>query len=151
MTAATATERRVLPRGWGDLFLQLGIWFGFLAAYQVVRGIADRPVVITVGRASRHVPVGIERGAALPVTQSERLVKGGRVGRCRSPLHCIAVLATSCHTDNRRKNAAGKDRRFRRPHAASLAKCGPFANLPTPLLRRCLMLPQQLVGRFAHA
>ena len=42
MTAATATERRVLPRGWGDLFLQLGIWFGFLAAYQVVRGIADR-------------------------------------------------------------------------------------------------------------
>jgi membrane-associated phospholipid phosphatase len=42
MTAATATERRVLPRGWGDLFLQLAIWFGFLAAYQVVRGIADR-------------------------------------------------------------------------------------------------------------
>jgi membrane-associated phospholipid phosphatase len=42
VTAATATERRVLPRGWGDLFLQLGIWFGFLAAYQVVRGIADR-------------------------------------------------------------------------------------------------------------
>ncbi len=41
-TAATATERRVLPRGWGDLFLQLAIWFGFLAAYQVVRGIADR-------------------------------------------------------------------------------------------------------------
>jgi len=42
VTVATATERRVLPRGWGDLFLQLGIWFGFLAAYQVVRGIADR-------------------------------------------------------------------------------------------------------------
>ena len=42
MTAATAAERRVLPRGWGDLFLQLGIWFGFLAAYQVARGMADR-------------------------------------------------------------------------------------------------------------
>jgi membrane-associated phospholipid phosphatase len=42
MTAATAAERRVLPRGWGDLFLQLGIWFGFLAAYQVARGVADR-------------------------------------------------------------------------------------------------------------
>ena len=38
MTAATATHRRVLPRGWGDLLLQLGIWFGFLAAYQVARG-----------------------------------------------------------------------------------------------------------------
>ena len=42
MTAATATERRCLPRGWGDLLLQLAIWFGFLAAYQVARGVADR-------------------------------------------------------------------------------------------------------------
>jgi membrane-associated phospholipid phosphatase len=42
MTAATAAERRVLPRGWPDLLLQLAIWFGFLAAYQVVRGMADR-------------------------------------------------------------------------------------------------------------
>jgi membrane-associated phospholipid phosphatase len=42
MTSATAAERRVLPRGWGDLFLQLAIWFGFLAAYQVARGMADR-------------------------------------------------------------------------------------------------------------
>jgi membrane-associated phospholipid phosphatase len=30
-----------LPRGPGDLALQLGIWFGFLLAYQVARGIAD--------------------------------------------------------------------------------------------------------------
>jgi membrane-associated phospholipid phosphatase len=42
MTATSAAERRVLPRGWGDLFLQLAIWFGFLAAYQVARGMADR-------------------------------------------------------------------------------------------------------------
>jgi membrane-associated phospholipid phosphatase len=43
MNATTTTaERRVLPRGWGDLFLQLAIWFGFLAAYQVARGVADR-------------------------------------------------------------------------------------------------------------
>jgi membrane-associated phospholipid phosphatase len=42
MSAATVAERRFLPRGWGDLFLQLAIWFGFLAAYQVVRGMADR-------------------------------------------------------------------------------------------------------------
>jgi membrane-associated phospholipid phosphatase len=35
-------ERKILPRGWGDLILQLAIWFGFLAAYQVARGIADR-------------------------------------------------------------------------------------------------------------
>jgi hypothetical protein len=31
-----------LPRGWLDLGRQLGIWFGFLALYQVARGIADR-------------------------------------------------------------------------------------------------------------
>jgi len=31
-----------LPRGWSDLGLQLAIWFGFLGAYQVVRGFADR-------------------------------------------------------------------------------------------------------------
>ena len=35
-------ERKVLPRGWGDLVLQIAIWFGFLAAYQVARGVADR-------------------------------------------------------------------------------------------------------------
>jgi membrane-associated phospholipid phosphatase len=42
MSAATVAERRFLPRGWADLFLQLAIWFGFLAAYQVARGMADR-------------------------------------------------------------------------------------------------------------
>ena len=34
--------RQVLPYGWGDLFLQLGIWLGFVLAYQVARGLADR-------------------------------------------------------------------------------------------------------------
>lgn len=33
---------RLLPRGWRDLGLQIGIWFGFLGLYQVVRGLADR-------------------------------------------------------------------------------------------------------------
>jgi hypothetical protein len=32
---------RVMPRGFGDFFLQLGVWFGFLFAYQIARGIAD--------------------------------------------------------------------------------------------------------------
>jgi membrane-associated phospholipid phosphatase len=32
----------VLPRGWADFGRQVAIWFGFLAAYQVARGIADR-------------------------------------------------------------------------------------------------------------
>ncbi|MFL5931933.1 MAG: phosphatase PAP2 family protein [Gaiellaceae bacterium] len=42
MSTATVAQRRFLPRGWTDLFVQLGIWFGFLAAYQVARGMADR-------------------------------------------------------------------------------------------------------------
>jgi hypothetical protein len=31
---------RAMPRGFGDFFLQLGIWFGFLFAYQIARGLA---------------------------------------------------------------------------------------------------------------
>jgi hypothetical protein len=42
MSAVVAAGRRYLPRGWSDLGLQVAIWFGFLAIYQVVRGFADR-------------------------------------------------------------------------------------------------------------
>jgi membrane-associated phospholipid phosphatase len=42
MTAALAAGRRYLPRGYADFALQLLIWFGFLLAYQVARGVADR-------------------------------------------------------------------------------------------------------------
>ncbi len=40
--AAAPAERRFLPRGWADLGFQLSLWFGFLLAYQVARGVADR-------------------------------------------------------------------------------------------------------------
>jgi len=42
MTAAIAAGRRFLPRGYADFGLQMLIWFGFLLAYQVARGLADR-------------------------------------------------------------------------------------------------------------
>jgi membrane-associated phospholipid phosphatase len=42
MTAALAAGRRFLPRGYADFGLQVLIWFGFLLAYQVARGVADR-------------------------------------------------------------------------------------------------------------
>src|ERR671923_595118 len=42
MTAAIAAGRRFLPRGYADFARQLLIWFGFLLAYQVARGVADR-------------------------------------------------------------------------------------------------------------
>ena len=42
MTAAIDAGRRYLPRGYADFARQLLIWFGFLLAYQVARGMADR-------------------------------------------------------------------------------------------------------------
>src|SRR6266581_1872926 len=42
MTAAIAAGRRLFPRGYADFGYQLLIWFGFLAAYQLARGVADR-------------------------------------------------------------------------------------------------------------
>ena len=42
MSAAVAAGRRVLPRGYADFARQLLIWFGFIFAYQLARGLADR-------------------------------------------------------------------------------------------------------------
>jgi membrane-associated phospholipid phosphatase len=42
MTAAIAAGRRFLPRGYADFGLQVVIWFGFLLAHQIARGLADR-------------------------------------------------------------------------------------------------------------
>ena len=39
-SAVAAVGRRYLPRGWTHFGLQIVIWFGFLAAYQVARGLA---------------------------------------------------------------------------------------------------------------
>jgi len=41
-SAVAAVGRRYLPKGWSHFWLQLGIWFGFLAVYQLARGVADR-------------------------------------------------------------------------------------------------------------
>jgi membrane-associated phospholipid phosphatase len=41
-TAIAHIGRRYLPRGWSDLFRQLLIWFGFIFAYQIARGVAAR-------------------------------------------------------------------------------------------------------------
>src|SRR4029078_3886882 len=59
MSTLVSAGRRVLPRGWADFCRPLAIWFGFLALYQVARGIADRnpPKAFDNGL---HV-IGIER------------------------------------------------------------------------------------------
>src|SRR5256885_3096269 len=42
MSTAVAAGRRFLPRGYADFALQLLVWFGFIFAYQIARGLADR-------------------------------------------------------------------------------------------------------------
>jgi membrane-associated phospholipid phosphatase len=59
MTTLTQASRRVLPRGWGDLLRQVAIWFGFLLAYQLARGIADRDPARAFENGMRVI--GIER------------------------------------------------------------------------------------------
>ena len=83
MSAFVAAGRRVLPRGWTDLGRQLAIWFGFLAAYQLARGVADRNPPQAFQN-SLHV-IGIERHAhALIELTLQRVVDGS---------HWLAVLA----------------------------------------------------------
>jgi membrane-associated phospholipid phosphatase len=55
-----ARIERALPRGWGDLALQLGIWFGFGLVYQLARGLADRSA-LEAFQNGRHV-IDVERG-----------------------------------------------------------------------------------------
>ena len=54
--------RRLLPRGWRDLALQLGIWFGFLLLYQLVRGVADRDPAVAFANGLKIIH--FERNAA---------------------------------------------------------------------------------------
>ena len=42
VSTVVAAGRRYLPRGWADFGRQLAIWFGFVFAYQLARGFADR-------------------------------------------------------------------------------------------------------------
>jgi membrane-associated phospholipid phosphatase len=78
VSVLVSAGRRVLPSGWADFGRQLAIWFGFLGAYQIARGIADRnpPRAFENGL---HV-IGIERhaGALFEVTL-QRLVDGSEV------------------------------------------------------------------------
>lgn len=79
MSSVAATERRVLPRGWFDLFRQVLIWFGFILAYQVARGVADRSPSVAFENArgvidfERHV-TGLWELSLQSWTQSSHLL-----------------------------------------------------------------------------
>jgi membrane-associated phospholipid phosphatase len=78
MSVLVSAGRRVLPRGYADFGRQLVIWFAFLGAYQLARGIADRnpPKAFENGL---HV-IGIEQHAhALFELSLQRLVDGSQL------------------------------------------------------------------------
>jgi membrane-associated phospholipid phosphatase len=78
VSVLVAAGRRVLPRGWGDFGRQLAIWFGFLAAYQVARGIADRDPPRAFDNGLQVI--GIERHThALFELTLQRVVDGSQV------------------------------------------------------------------------
>jgi membrane-associated phospholipid phosphatase len=54
---SVAAEGRLLPRGWLDLCRQILIWFGFILAYQVARGIADHSPAIAFENARDVIDV----------------------------------------------------------------------------------------------
>jgi membrane-associated phospholipid phosphatase len=57
VTAAVATGRRFLPRGYADFALQIVIWFGFLGAYQLARGVADRNPAVAFQNGLRVIDI----------------------------------------------------------------------------------------------
>jgi membrane-associated phospholipid phosphatase len=57
MASLAARSHHVLPRGWRDLLLQLGIWFGFILAYQIPRGIADRSPAVAFKNAQGVIDI----------------------------------------------------------------------------------------------
>jgi membrane-associated phospholipid phosphatase len=78
VSAFVAAGRRYLPRGWADLGRQIAIWFGFLAAYQLARGVADRNPADAFQN-GLHV-IGIERHThALIELTLQRAVDGSQL------------------------------------------------------------------------
>src|SRR5947208_13174637 len=80
MTAAIAAGRRLLPRGYAELARQLLIWFGFLVAYQVARGVADRDPARAFANGWRVIDleqrfVGLGELTLQGWTQSSRLLE----------------------------------------------------------------------------
>ncbi len=73
--------RQILPQGWGDLWLQVGIWLAFVGAYQLARGVADRSPTEalangrTVMDIERSLHSLVERDLQRVVTESGALVE----------------------------------------------------------------------------
>jgi len=66
---------RQLPRGWGHFGLQLAIWMGFYAVYQVARGAADRSVVAAFDHGREIIEFQYQTGSLIELSL-QQLVEG---------------------------------------------------------------------------
>ena len=66
-----------LPHGRGDLLRQLTIWFGFVVAYQIARGLADRGSTEAFANAHRLVRVEERLGALVEPDVQRPVVETG--------------------------------------------------------------------------
>ena len=89
MTSVVAAGRRYLPRGYADLARQLVIWFGFLFAYQIARGLADR-----------NPSKAFENGFRVVDVAAVSLRRRGRRGRLRQPGLRAVLLVVRPHPDH---------------------------------------------------
>ena len=55
MERVAALGRKVLPRGWRDFGLQIGIWFGFYFTYLAVRHLTDRDPLKAMANGARVI------------------------------------------------------------------------------------------------
>jgi membrane-associated phospholipid phosphatase len=78
MSAFALAGRRFLPRGWLDLFRQVAIWFGFLLAYQLARGVADRDPTAAFSNGLKVIDIERHANAFVEITL-QQLIDGSHV------------------------------------------------------------------------
>jgi membrane-associated phospholipid phosphatase len=76
MSGTTADTGRWLPRGWAHFGLQIAIWMGFYAAYQVARGAADRSSVGAAFQNGREIIEFQYRTGSLIEIPLQHMVEG---------------------------------------------------------------------------
>lgn len=68
---------RAMPNGYRDFLLQLGIWFGFLLAYQLARGVADQDRGTAFDNGRLLIDLERDLGALVEVRLQEAVLSAG--------------------------------------------------------------------------
>ena len=128
--AVVDAGRRYLPRGWSHFGLQLVIWFGFLGAYQIARGLAPHDPARAFANGLRVIAWEQTHAHHLIEVSFQNLAASSRL-LARLP---FAASAVAFSEDGRRVLASGT-------HAAYLWELGEDDAWPQPI-----MLPAEIGG-----